>query len=252
VRHILRSYRWRRRLLWSAAFVALLLAGVATVLLVPEEAPRRAQELGGATGELVTEAEPAEVPVSAAERRAVNRTLRAFIATAVTRDDPAAAWGLVTRSMRAGVTRVEWNRGDLPVVPYPVVVPEDPDWVPVTSYRGDLTLDLILQPKPGSGRPAVSFFVELKRAHDGRWLIDSMVAEDFFGAGSAKPRTTKAAQGATTAAGPRGRLDPTWIALPLALLALIVLVPAAIGVVTWRRQRAIDRRYRAQVQRRRP
>jgi hypothetical protein len=250
VRDILSSYRWRRRLLWIGAFVSLLVAGVVVVLVLPET-ERRVEELGGVTGRLVTEEERAEVPVTAAERRAVNRTLRAFVATAVTRDDPAAAWSLVTKGMRAGITREEWNRGDLPVVPYPVVVPERLDWVPTTSYPGELTLDLILQPKRGSGRPAVSFFVELKRERDGRWLIDSMLAEDFFGPGSSRPRTTRGSQANAPAAGPRGRLDPLWIALPLGLLALIVLVPAGIGVVTWRRQRAIDRRYRAQSQRRR-
>ncbi len=252
MRDILSSYRWRRRLAWSGLFVAVLVAGVVVVLTLPEAEPRTAEDLGGFTGPLVTVAEQSEVPVTPAQRRAVDRTLHAFIATAVTRDDPAASWDLVTPAMRAGVTRTEWNRGDLPVVPYPVIVPKRLDWTAATSYPRDLTLDVVLQPKRGSGRPAVEFLVELKRARDGRWLVDSMLPEDFFGSPGGKPGKTKAAQGNGKALGPHGRLDPLWIALPLGVLALIVVVPLGIGVVTWRRQRAIDRRYRAHVGQRRP
>ena len=250
MRDILRSYRWRRRLAWSGLFVAVLVAGIVVVLTLPEAEPPTDRDLGGFTGRLVTVEEQTEVPVTSAERRAVDRTLRAFIATAVTRDDPAASWNLVTRTMRTGVTRAEWNRGDLPVVPYPVVVPKRLDWAPVASYPRDLTLDLVLQPKPRSGRPAVEFLVELKQAGDGRWLVDSMVPEDFFGS-PGKPEKTKAAQRNGKPLGPHGQLDPLWIAVPLGLLALIVVVPVGIGVVTWRRQRAIDRRYRAQAGQRR-
>jgi hypothetical protein len=245
VRRILASHRWRRRFGWIGAAVAVVVAVVAVILLVPESNAPTTEELGGAT-QIEAEPEPVEVAVTASERRAVNRTLHAFIATAVTRADPAASWTLVTPRMREGITREEWNSGDLPVVPYPVVIPKELDWTVVTSYPGDLTLDLVLQPKRGSKRGAASFFVEMKRNREGRWLVDSMYAEDVFGGGgdaSAEGKTK------TTAAGepayPRGRLSPAWIAVPAALLALVVLVPVGYGLVSWRRQRAIDRRYRS-------
>jgi len=250
---ILGSYRWRRRLAWAGAAVLVVVVSATVIVLLPGASPKRADQLGGVTGRIEPSAEDLrqETKVTPAERRAVTRTLRAFIATAVTRDDPAAAWNLVTSAMREGITRAEWNRGDVPVVPYPVAVPKQPEWTVVTSYAGDLTIDVVLQPRRGSRRPAASFFVELKRARDGRWLIDSMYPEDFFAL--APQAKTKGAKGASAKAAqpeyPHGQLSPLWIVVPLGLLGLVILVPAGIVLFTWRRQRAIDRRYRAAQQR---
>lgn len=244
MRIILLSHRWRRRLRSVGAALLVVVGIVALIVALPEER-KSLEDLGGVTGRIEPVVEQPEVPVTPAQRRAVDATLRKFVATAVTRDDPAAAWSLVTRQMRQGITREEWNRGELPVVPYPVVVPKRLDWTVVTSYPRDLTLDLVLQPRPGSGRGAASFFVELKRNGHGRWLVDSMYAEDVFGGASdaSKKKTPATAQG-DEARGPRGKLSPLWIAVPIGLLALVVVVPAGIGLVSWRRQRAIDRRYR--------
>jgi hypothetical protein len=245
VRDILASHRWRRRLARIAAALVVVLGVVAVILVVPAGHKARPDELGGVTGKIEPPEDVAEIPVTAAERRAVNETLRAFVATAVTRDDPAAAWRLVTPAMRTGITRDEWNRGELPVVPYPVRVPKELDWAVVTSYPRDLTLDLVLQPKRGSGRGAASFFVELKQSRRGRWLVDSMYAEDVFGGGSAAPKPKPTTSASDEPLGPHGQLSPLWIAVPIGLLALVFVVPAAIGIFSWRRQRAIDRRYRS-------
>lgn len=248
MRDILGSYRWRRRLTWAGGSLLLAVAALVLIVLLPKAS---GDELGGVKGPLapVVGDTRRQTPVSAADRASVNRTLRAFISTAVTRDDPAAAWSLVTPAMRAGVTRAEWNRGDLPVVPYPVVVPKKLEWTVVTSYPRELTLDLVLQPRRGSGRGAASFFVELERARTGPWLIDSMYAEDVFAVAPANPEKN-AAEREAAAADPDEPLSPLWIALPLGLLGLVFAVPVAIVLVTWRRQRSIDRRYRAMSQRR--
>lgn len=247
MRRVLASHRWRRRLAWIGAAATVVVGIVAVIVLVPESSAPSSSDLGGVT-QIEAEPEPIEVAVTASERRAVNATLHAFIATAVTRADPAAAWTLVTPRMREGITREEWNSGDLPVVPYPVEIPKQLDWTVVTSYPGDLTLDVVLQPKRGSKRGAASFFVEMRRNARGRWLVDSMYAEDVFGGGGGGSASA-AGKRRTTAAGgkpdyPRGRLSPAWIAVPAALLALVVLVPVGFALVSWRRQRAIDRRYR--------
>jgi hypothetical protein len=245
LRGILASYRWRRRLWRLAAALTLVVGVVLVIVLLPEQRRASPDELGGVTGKIQPVVEPSEVPLTAAERRAVNRTLLPFVASAVTRDDPAAAWDLVTPAMRSGISRSEWNRGDLPVVPYPVAVPKELDWTVVTSYPGDLTLDLVLQPRRGSHRGAASFFVEMKRAAHGRWLVDSMYAEDVFGGGETEEPKAAATRPSNEPLGPHGRLSPAWIAVPLGLLGLVIVVPVSIGLLSWRRQRAIDRRYRA-------
>jgi len=188
------------------------------------------------------------VAVTARERRAVNQTLAAFIRTGVQRADPAAAWELVTPTMRSGISRDEWNRGALPVTPFPARLPKKLEWNVTTSYPGDLTLDLVLQPRTSAKRGPIAFSVELRRARDGRWLVDSMAPEQVFGPVEAAP--SKASSSSSKSAAPsytRGRLSPLWFVVPGALLGLAVLVPLLIVLLSWRRSRAIERRYRREL-----
>jgi hypothetical protein len=185
-----------------------------------------------------------EVPVTARQRHAVDETLSAFIRSGVARADPAAAWPLVTPAMRSGISRADWNNGQLPVTPYPARLPRRLSWNVITSYKGDLTLDLLLQPRPGVKRGPIAFAVEVKRARNGRWLVDSMVPEQVFA--PAAPSTPKAAkpQPVNVPNYSRGRLSPLWFVIPGALLGLVILAPLAVVLLSWRRSRAIERRYR--------
>ena len=45
---------------------------------------------------------------------------------------------------------------------------------------------------------------------------------------------------------PKGALSTKWFIIPGALLALIALVPILVLLNNWRRNRAIERRYRAE------
>jgi hypothetical protein len=187
-----------------------------------------------------------QVRVTHAQRRAVNETLIAFIRTGVTRSDPAAAWPLVTPGMRSGITRAEWNDGELPVTPYPARVPKRPDWTVITSYKDDLTVDLLLHPKRGAKIGPIAFAVELKSTRKGKWLIHSMAPEHVFGpsepAGGQKASAPPPAN--VKPAYTRGKLSPLWFVIPGALLSLVILVPVVIGLLAWRRNRAIEHRYR--------
>jgi hypothetical protein len=222
-----------------AIFVAL---GVLAIVLPKDQGRRLQLEPTGTGAPQTVESVEREVPVTRVQRDAVNRTLVAFIRTAVTRADPAAAWELTTRQMRSGVTRAEWNSGVLPVVPYPAQVPERPEWNVITSYPGDVVIDLLLQPRRGSTRGPIAFAVELMRSRDGRWLVDSMVPEHVFSpVGQGKP--PKASPNAKPEY-PKGRLSPLWFVIPGVLLALAILTPLSFALASWRRNRAIARRYR--------
>jgi hypothetical protein len=246
VQAILRSYRWRRRVAWTGISFAVAVAVVLLIVLLPKGSvekhpgvrPGPVQDVSGAGH---------QVPVTRAQRRAVNETLLAFIRSGVTRDDPAAAWPLVTPAMRAGISRADWNAGQLPVTPYPARIPKRPDWTVLTSFKGDLTVDLLLQPKHGAKQGPIAFAVELKRTRDGRWLIDSMAPEHVFAPAEPPSAAQKAPKPLPKNFKPqyaRGRLSPLWFVIPGALLGLIVLVPLLIVLLTWRRNRAIERRYR--------
>jgi hypothetical protein len=244
MRGILSSYRWRRRLAWIAAGIALVIGIVVAAFALPKDSGRHYNlEPTGTEAAQTVENAVKQVRLTAAERRAVNRTLVAFVRSGVTRKDAAAAWDLVTPAMRSGVTRKQWNGGELPVFPYPATIPDNPTWNVLTSYPGDVTVDLLLQPRRGAKRGPIAFAVELKRAK-GRWLVDSMIPEQGF---------APTPSGGTSANG--GEEEPVssrasgnrWLfIIPGALLALIVLVPLVFLLNNWRKQRAIERRYRAE------
>ena len=186
-----------------------------------------------------------QVRLTPAERRALNATLVAFVRTGVTRDDSAAAWDLATPAMRSGISRSRWNGGELPVQPFPARIPDKPSWNLLSAYPGDVTIDLVLQPRPSSKRGPIAFAVELKKqARTGRWLVDSMIPEQAFSpVESGKPPKAIVVPNGKP---PKGALSTMWFIVPGVLLGLIALVPILFLLNTWRRNRAIERRYRAE------
>jgi hypothetical protein len=231
----------RRRMAWLGLALLLVVGIVVAAVLLPQDHGVRYQlNPTGTEKPQGYVAPPKEVKVTPAERRAVNETLLAFIRTGVTRSDPAAAWQLTTPAMRSGISRRDWNRGELPVQPFPARIPSVPGWTIITSYPGDLTIDLLLQPRPGATLGPIAFAVELKRRND-RWLIDSMVPEQSFGGAGpvAKPLPP-----GFKGTGPKARLSPLYFIVPGALLGLAVLVPLLIALSHVVRTRRIERRYR--------
>ena len=251
---ILRSYRWRRRLI-----AIVLVVGVAVPLVYLGVHLSTPGNPGNANGpEVRGYTEPKTAPFTRAKQHAVRGVLAAFIKTAVARQDPARAWALAAPSLKEGVSRKEWNRGDLPVVPYPALDRGLGDWDLVNySYTDTVGLEVFLFPKPGSGYSALTADVELVRNHKGQWLVDYWMPKKFHGPpalakGAAKPKpkqqakaagkrrhAPKKAQAPAEASSPRRstHLGAIWLAVPIGILSLIVLVPIGFGIVTWRRNR---------------
>ena len=138
---------------------------------------------GNANGPTVPDyKQPKKGRFTKAKQREVHLVLAKFIKSAVAREDPASAWDLSAPSLKEGVTRKEWNRGDLPVVPYPALHRGLGQWDYVEySYRNSVGLEVFLFPKPGSGYSALTADVELVKGHDGRWLVDYWMPKKFHG-----------------------------------------------------------------------
>jgi hypothetical protein len=242
MRGIVQSYRWRRRLAWSASTLALLVGLVVAAIVLPKDHGVRYQlnptgtERAQSYGDLQK-----EVRVTPQQRRAVNETLVAFVRTGVTRSDPPAAWVLTTPEMRSGIARTDWDKGDLPVLPFPANVESADDWTVISSYPGDLTVDLMLQPRAGAKTGPIAFAIELKK-REGRWLVDSMVPEQAFGPSAAAKKPLPAGFKGKE---PKARLSPLYFIIPGALLGLIVLVPLSVALLAFVRTRRIERRYRS-------
>ncbi len=260
---ILESPRWRRRLTITGVVTVVL--AVLIFLGVHFSNPGNP---GNANGpEVAGYTAPKHAPFTAAKKRAVRRVLRQFISTAVVRHDVGRSWDIVTGDLKAGVSRREWSHGDIPVVPYPAAPRGLGTWTDVRySYAKTLGLEVFLFPKPGSGYSAMTADVELVQGHDGRWRIDYWLPNRFHGPPAVTAKAKKKVQhvkkrqrqrqahaakrgGETRQAAPPPAAPQSphaggaWWALPLGLLALIVVIPVVIFSVLWYRNRRAKAAY---------
>jgi hypothetical protein len=245
------SRRWRRRLILGTIAAVLVPVGYLAVHYSNPGDP------GDATGPEVPDyVQPKNSPFTASEKQAVRRSLKEFISSAVARENLSQAWDVSAPSLKQGVSRREWNRGELPVVPYPAAKRGLGTWSFVQySYTDSVGLEVFVFPKPGSGWSAMTADVELVKQPDGRWLVDYWMPKRFHGPPALAASQLKKAQKEAKANKTKQRAaveeEPYrppqashwWLALPIAVLSLIVIVPLTLGLVYWYRKRKATRAY---------
>jgi hypothetical protein len=229
---LLRSSRRRRRVV---ALAGLLAAGaVAAVLVLTFGNPKQPKEHFD-TGTVETLASDRQVPFTAERRRAVLAVVRKFVATAVARRNVGASYDLVAPDLRAGMTRRAWARGDIPVSPYRPASGAVSVALVRGSYAHEVDLNIALAVRPGSGAQPLGAEIYLRATGTGarrRWLVDGFLPSQTLGA-AAPPPVPKGRHRATAA--PKEQPDPgigphlstTWLLVPLAIFALVVLGAAA-------------------------
>jgi len=240
------SPRVRRRLL-RVLVVAIIGAGIAVAaLVIPNHSGRTAQHFHAGKPYVVKVQK--QIPVGARDRAAIDRLLDRFVADAVARRDPGAAYGLATASLRAGTTRADWKGGSLPVQPLQVRGSTFHGWSPSYSYRNEVNFDLLVHAKPGSKIGAISYTVDVKRVGD-RWLVDSFVPTALFAAQGETSRITAGVDygpsGALGAPAKTGEKSSGWLSVPLLFLVLPGIGLAAMLLIAWRTHRRDERIYRA-------
>jgi hypothetical protein len=248
MRAFLSSPRRRRRLGWTLAIV-LPLAAVVFTGLRWSDTGRKVVDTPIRTDTTEAAAARPSIAVTPAVRREVDRTVQTFVHTAVIRRDLDAAWPLASPVMRQGVTRRDWERGDIPVQPFPAKALAGAGWRLRYRFERTLGIDVMVQPKEGSGAPVAVYAAELSAPGSGsarRFLVDSWVYQTALGAASGPPE-----QGSRTeAAGEpdlfydEGRLGTEWFLLPAGIVLLLL---AALGFVAVRsvvRARRAERHYR--------
>jgi hypothetical protein len=105
-------------------------------------------------------------------RREINETLGRFVPAAVLRRDTMEAYELSTPNLRAGASRDEWERGEIPVFPASVRPPYN-GWHLNYSIENNVNFDLMLTTTAREKQiSAYSYNVDLKRI-GGRWLVES-------------------------------------------------------------------------------
>ncbi|TML13307.1 MAG: hypothetical protein E6G31_07565 [Actinobacteria bacterium] len=249
---ILKSPRRRRRLIKIAVVLAFIPLVYIGVRLSTSGNPENASG-----PEVPNYVQPKRSPFTADEQRAVHPVLAQFIKDAVAREDPAKAWDLSGPDLKQGLTRKEWDKGQMPVVNYPAAHRGLGSWSYVKySYANTVGLEVFVFPKPGSGYSAMTAAAEVIKDRDGRWLVNYWMPERFHGPPALSAKQLKAATKTArafkkkspsthkTAAPPPAALNQPrasriWLLLPVGILSLIILAPLAlliIGLLRTRRE----------------
>jgi hypothetical protein len=251
---ILKSPRWRRRLVKIAVVLAIFPLVYLGIHYSTGGSPENANG-----PEVANYVQPKRSPFTKAEQAAVHPVLAEFIRHAVARHDPEKAWNVAGPDLRAGTSAHEWGRGNIPVVPYPAADKGLGQWSYVKySYTNVVGLEVFVFPKRGSGYSAMTADAEVRRNSDGRWQVNYWMPERFHGPASvsAKSKPTKTRKKAALAASRKTSRESAsssspnpnqplvgglWWALPIALLSLIILAPLTlliVGVIRNRRAAA--------------
>jgi hypothetical protein len=185
--------------------------------------------------------------LTAAERRRIDATVDRFVDTAVVRDDLGTAWELASPEMREGISRGDWERGELPVLPYPAKAIAAVDWE-LGYVDGDaVVVDVMIQPRRASGERVQVYSVQLSRAGGGdeRWLVDSWIPTATLGGDQPRTRPTgEAPRAIPPLAFDDARLSPWWFLVPAFFLALMVVTPVVLVLRGVRTRRRAERAYR--------
>jgi len=187
---------------------------------------------------------PKAARLSAIDNDAVRRVAELFIDTAVMRQRIDDSWEITTPHLRQGLTRKQWDTGNIPVSPFQANavagIKYDLDW----SGTNFVYLKIAIVPKPTSNVNGQAFDIGLRRhgrPADHNWLVDYWVPTGV-GVASAAQRARVAAPLSTQQ--PTGRIPVVWIFVPVGLLlATIVGLPLGIFGRQWMRGRRALREY---------
>lgn len=246
LRGLLASPRRRRRLAWTLLPLLAAAGGVGALVLFGGHGRVLEPDLK-LTGEAQIYRPGPEIKLTPAQRAEADRTLRDFVSAAVLREDPETAWRLSSPELKAGVSRAQWDRGDMPVQPYPARI-DKLSWRVLKAYRDHVELDVLLFPQPKADVGPMSFAVEMKPAREAGWAVSYWYPRRALAGGPAPKPAGKQAKPERAPTKPtrdttKGRLDHWFFLIPAAILSLIVIVPVSVILVTWYRGRRAYRRY---------
>jgi hypothetical protein len=252
VRALLASPRRRRRLAWTFGCVLTVAAVIVLGVKYSTTGTSFESPVAPDSAAPTTAVATPKLRVTPTVRRQVGQTVQRFARTAVIRKDLASAWLLASPTMRAGVTRREWLRGDLPVQPFPAKALESADWRLRYRFERTLGIAVLVQPKKGSGAPVMVYTAELTAPGSGpprRFLVDFLVAQETLGAASGPSEASGDggrgdAEAAPELASERGRLGPEWFLVPAALVLLPLVLLGGFAMRGFVQRRRAERHWR--------
>jgi hypothetical protein len=202
---------------------------------------RRAAVVASSVVALVLTGSAGAARIAPAERRAIDRTIDAFVNSAVKRQNVDASWNLVTPDLKAGVSRESWDKGNVPVYPYPAAGSTFHGWSVDAATRSEVDFELIVLSRASKG-DSIQYDGTVRKI-GGRWLIDSFNPTATFGGGAVVGAHdfTAGRGGDSKGVAPLGS---AWIAIPVVLIGGGVVLLLGWFLFTWVRDLRIRRAYR--------
>jgi len=178
-----------------------------------------------------------------ADRVAINATMDTFVDHAVKRQNPGAAYFVVTSNMRNGASLKAWSHGSIPAYPYPARGTKFHNWTFAYLDGNELGINLMLMPRHGSKLGPYAFSVTLIRSGK-RWLVDTFQPAATFAPTNAKTAKVTAVTDFAPGQPAEGNVGPThvsskWAFVPFAFLGVFVVGLAAFAAVATIRNRRL-------------
>jgi hypothetical protein len=172
---ILSSPRAQRRLLWISGGIL----GIGLIVFLTTVVFRGSSGIHSPISTIKAKSAPKQI--KAKPDPAAFKVGRKFIETAVLRKNLDAAYPLVNRDIKGGLTEKQWEHGDIPVIPYPAGNAKTAGFQVLWSYKTQLMLTVDLVARKGTSvRPHLPFYLGLVRAHNkpnGHWLVNYWQAD---------------------------------------------------------------------------
>jgi hypothetical protein len=126
-------------------------------------------------------AQSAPKQIKAKPDPAAFKVARKFIETAPLRKHLDAAYPLVNHDISGGMTKRQWDRGNIAVLPYPAGNTKTAGFTVISSFKTQMMLVVDLVARRGTNvRPHLPFWLGLVRAGNkpnGRWLVNYWEAD---------------------------------------------------------------------------
>jgi hypothetical protein len=188
---------------------------------------------------------PKEVVLTGEDRNAARIVAARFIDTAVLRQRVDDSWEITAPTLRQGLTRKEWQTGNIPVQPYPAEAVEGIKYRVDWSGVDRIYLKVAIIPKETAAVGGQAYDMGLRRkgaAADHLWEVDYWVPTGLGQQSPAKQR----AMAKLPPPEVKSRLPVGWIFAPIGVFgAFIVGIPLVLILRGWRRTVRANRAYRA-------
>jgi hypothetical protein len=169
------SPRAQRRLMWLSAGVLLLGLIVFLIAFLGRGSPGIQSPLS------TVAAQHQQKQVKAPPDPRAFKVARRFMETAVLRKNLDSAYPLVNQEIKGGMSKKQWDTGNIAVQPYPANNAKTAGFQVIWSYKTQMMLLVDLVARKGSQvRPHLPFWLGLERAGNkpsGRWLVNYWVPD---------------------------------------------------------------------------